>query len=155
LTFDITIMDEEGNGLVEIAGFTLRRIGNKAAFAARDEMKPVEKKYYLSAEMEKKFDQLLEDKSGSGGITDTEGVIEFIQIVSNRQIPQFVVTKQRFGASNIVSAKATLPQATIKQNGSPAPSSKRAFAPRPRLANRFVAPVSELEKQIAGIWQEL
>lgn len=90
-------------------------------------------------------------KQNKSGITPGEGVKVFRQIFLHSRTPQLVVStsdlQTRLGRWIKLESLQDLP---VHDEG-PAPN----FYRRPELNNTFVAPVSELELQIAAIWRTL
>ncbi len=144
ITFDITLMDESGYGLVEIEGFTqIRRNdpGEEIRALSQTDSIPVTKEPTMN-----RFEE----------IRPAEGVEALARILSARVGPQIVVSVRDLNASIVHSAEVL--QRRISDVEGPsvkASSSKSLVHPRPPLNTPYVEPSSELEIQIASLWQEM
>jgi acyl carrier protein len=154
--FDISILDEDGVEIVEISDFVVRKVTDIARMAGqngdghlglagngrRPEMESG-KRRALSPGLLNGLEQ---------GITPPEGVDAFLRILSRGVTPRIVVASQDLNAL-IDAANADGKAADAK----PAPQAQPAVAQhaRPELPTRYVAPSTDLERQIAEIWQGL
>jgi len=162
LKFDITIMDEQGKELVDIEEFTMLRVSEDVQGKIREKEKtwessPVPRE---NKTQEKKAGDFLKY-----GILPAEGMEVFNRILSRAggiagPLPQVVVSTidlstrmEHSGISPLVlSEKETGSQQAPDQE-----TRKRAVIlhPRPAVSSVYVAPQTETEQKIAGIWQNL
>jgi polyketide synthase PksJ len=159
LACDVAIMDEEGNELVEIEGYTLRRIDDAtvAALSAADAARPESGPRPDAAgpanpakgrDAGKGIVQELND-----GLLPEEGARVFGLLLSRavRQ-PQVVTSTKDLGA--VIEWVKTFTSAHImKEMGRL--QSRGAKHPRPNVQNAYVEPRNELERGLADIWQEM
>ncbi|MCP4415138.1 MAG: SDR family NAD(P)-dependent oxidoreductase [Chloroflexi bacterium] len=134
--FDITIFDTEGNVLVEVENFIMRR-AEKEAIGSLPTGTP-----HGSFQLENPLLQTLE-----AAILPEEGMQAFDRALSGAIWPQVVVTSQDLQVQ-IEQAQKVIP-ASVDNDGAGLTFS------RPELSTPFVSPETEMEKKIAGIWKEL
>ena len=153
LKFDVTIVDENGRELVEIEGYTLRKIApetdNRAnteetVKAALPTFSPSGKSLGTTLPTPL-FEQRLEH-----WLLPAEGVEVFRRILCN-SIPQILVSIQDLeSVIKQVKEETRLKQRQDLEKSVRSPSR----SPRPALTNAYVAPRNELEQTIAQIWQD-
>lgn len=122
---NLVILDAEGRILVEIEDYTLRRMDERRV----DEPSPPEVAGELAA-----------------GITNREGAEVFRRILG-AELSQVIVSTRDLEIQAEESRKLELAKVA-----EPVPGTSYQ---RPDLGTPYVAPQSELEKSIAGIWQEV
>ncbi|MCT4556931.1 MAG: SDR family NAD(P)-dependent oxidoreductase [Pelagimonas sp.] len=143
-SFDITLCDENGQVIVEIAGFTIRRLdsldtlssGRRLTMAEMefdDDKAPVQP---LSPSEERLSHNL------SQGIRPDEGVRAFRAALALAQ-PQVVISSMDLEDLTRQAAAASI-------EAGPAQTFER-----PQLESDFVAPETEIERQLAGFWEDL
>ncbi|WP_343503046.1 type I polyketide synthase [Alloyangia pacifica] len=142
-SFDVTLCAPDGSVLIEITGFTLRRLDTPEQLQAAPRL--------TAAELE------TEDQGGaqplspaeerlahtlSQGIRPEEGVEGFARALA-LGLPQVVVSSMDLDQLRRQSAAASLDT-----------PEGQSFE-RPQLDSDFVAPEGEIERTLAGFWQEL
>ncbi len=85
------------------------------------------------------------------GITPAEGAEVFRRLCSDWRTPQLVISTSDLQTRLDRWVKLESLSDSETRHNAPAPN----LYPRPELKNTFVAPVSELERQIAAVWQTL
>ena len=152
--FDITILDENGLEIVEISDFVVRKITdvakmtgqeNGAAETRADVQGSGEDRVQRAAISQALLTGLEE------GIMPVEGVDAFCRILSSGLSPRIIVASQDVNAL-IDAAKAGGMAGDANRTGQ-AQSAVLQHS-RPELLTTFVPPATELERKIAGIWQE-
>jgi acyl transferase domain-containing protein len=139
LSCDVLIVDEAGRERVRIEGYTLRRVPDPAALGAA----PAARR----APVGKTGVQPLKD---GAGITPREGAEAFARVlahglgpqvaVSTRDLPALIERARRFTQDAVAEA--------LKDGGD------RAVHPRPNVGVPYVAPRSELEEALCGLFQK-
>ncbi|WP_199286395.1 type I polyketide synthase [Pseudogemmobacter humi] len=135
--FDITLATPGGRVVAEISGFTIRRLDGALTFpppdprgleseAAQAELSPAEERLVAA------FRQ---------GIRPAEGAEAFGRALNA-------------GLSQIVVSSLDLP-ALIRQAGAPQMRAGSQAFERPELENDYIAPRDDIERSLAGFWQEL
>jgi acyl transferase domain-containing protein len=153
ITADVVIIDEQGLELVEITGFSMRKVSARAAegIGQMDESvlpDPGETRSTLTPE-EQIYERLIarEDESG---ILCAEGVEAFNRILSWNTLSQVVVSPRGLQAA-IEQAAATYSEFDLPET--------RVFPvtthARPDLETAYVPPADELESKIAEVWQTI
>lgn len=138
--FDVTICDPSGRVLVEIRGFTIRKLASLEVLAASPRLAAAEVTFEeastqaLSPAEERLAHNL------SQGIRPEEGVEAFWRVLGSAE-RQVVVTSM------------DLPK-LIEQAATVEVQARQTFD-RPQLQSDFVAPEGEIETRLAGFWQEL
>jgi acyl transferase domain-containing protein len=139
LTFDVVIMDEDGNDLVKIEEFSARKITDSAAT-----IKDI-------TEQDQNNNRKSQDLSE--GLTPLEGVDAFGRILSSNLLaPQIVVSATDIHA--LIEQAAELMKADITtQAESLKPLAPKSMHPRPEMDTPYVEPRNEREQMLAEIWQ--
>ncbi|MFN8500615.1 SDR family NAD(P)-dependent oxidoreductase [Kouleothrix sp.] len=125
LTFDVQLLDEHGDELVGIAGFSLRRVDPAALGVSRP-------------------------AGLAEGMAHEQGVEAFRRILAGCPTPQVVVSPT--GVPELVAQARAITQASVlgeieqSRRGLPA-------HPRPRMHTAYAAPSTPIEQTIAAIWQ--
>jgi acyl carrier protein len=137
LTCDVVIMDEHGAGLVEIEGYTLKRLDEETIKA-------------LSPSPQKKKDIREELKEG---MVPTEGAEVFSRVLAMNLLEPQVITSTK-DIRVVMERVNTFTRAHIMQQVDQfqIPTTKH---PRPNIANPYVEPRNDLEGQLAMIWQDM
>ena len=141
--FAITILDKTGRVLVKVETFTMRRVDNQGLLSGQ----PASGATAPASPGSKPVARPLLDTLAAG-ITPTEGNQLLPHILSGDIWPQVIVVSQELGGL-IQQARENTEQEQAGHKGTAV-----AFA-RPNLSTPFVAPSSKLEKDIAGIWQDM
>ncbi len=148
LTFDAVIMDEQGRELVNIEGFSAKKISDSAATvkALTDQNGNQQSSVASLAEAHGAVSQadLLT------GITPDEGLKVFGRILSSNPLPAQVVVS----ATDIHALIEELMQANVaSQVESLKPLAPKSMHPRPEMDTPYVEPRNEQERMLAEIWQ--
>ena len=164
ISFEITIMDEQGRELVAIEDFTMRRIddsmGRLRASAGGEHQQEIPHEgddAELPRELTAEAGAAPAAAPARTGLTVTgilsrEGVEAFKRILARNRLPQVVVSTKDLHA---VIERAN----TAERAGLIAAIDKvqpaRPVYPRPNMAIAYVAPRSDLERRLAEIWQQV
>jgi acyl transferase domain-containing protein/acyl carrier protein len=136
ISFDLCLIDEQGDSLVEIEGFDLKR---------------VEGQVFGSGDSAKANGQAVEapkrDRWGDC-ILSKEGIDVFQRILAMAPMPHVIIATKEF--SHLLSDR----QLAIRKKGVEGanPESQTTEYPRPNLATPYVAPRNQLEEGIAQVW---
>jgi len=147
LKFNVTIMDKEGNHLVEIKEFTMLRVSESVKGKIRDKDKVMEAAPLEPTKTEeRKGKDFLKD-----GILPAEGIDAFNRILAGN-LPQVIVSttdliKRR---QQSLIPVPPMPSTEVETRVSSAPAN-----PRPEISTVYVAPKTDMEKEIAAVWQSL
>jgi len=151
LKFDITIMDEQGNELVDIEEFTMLQVTEGVKVKIQEkENSAVSFPLPGPGEPGSVDEKKTQSEFLKRGILPTEG-IEVFNRVLGETLPQVVVSTVNLPL-RLEKAAVSPPifQGEELKNKPPA----MALQARPALSSAYVAPKTETEKVIAGIWQE-
>ena len=157
LTCDVTIMDETGVSVVEIEGYTLKKLEDATIKAltsldhTTDELRSRER-----ADVNQRTSTPNGEKGNlqlNDGLLPAEGAEVFNRILTGQVAqPQVVIsTRDLYAAKEWV---ASLTKANLMKEASRLHANGVRY-PRPNLQNTYVEPRSELEQGLADIWQEL
>ncbi|SDI80618.1 type I polyketide synthase [Salipiger marinus] len=142
-SFDVTLCDAEGAVLVEISGFTIHRLASPDLLQATPRLTAAEVEFDgpgatqpLSAAEERLAHNL------SQGIRPAEGVDAFARVL-NLGLPQVVVSSM------------DLDQLVRQTTASSAERGEGQSFDRPQLDGEYVAPETDIERRLAGFWQDL
>ena len=135
--FSITLMAPDGQVVMEVEGFTIRRLEGKISFAAPPPTTAKTLSRPLSPAEERLFHNI------GQGIQSTEGAEAFLSALSMSE-PQVVVSS------------LDLPKliAQVERDAAPKTGGGQTFE-RPELDNDFVEPEGEIERRLAGFWSDL
>ncbi len=148
--FDIDLCDDQGNVLVEIVNFTMRRVAHASDFTAdsgvRSSRNPV-------ADADRAVTQTGVDGAVRLGISNDEGFDALERILSSRIGGHLLATS--------VDIRDWL--ADVEKRARPVRSAPKAESTsdvsegfsRPSLSADFLAPRNDIERELAGIWREL
>ncbi len=134
-TFDITIAAPDGTVLLEVEGFSIRKLDAGAGFARTEAQAPAPEHRPLSPAEERLQHNL------SQGIRRAEGAEAFFRALSS-------------GQSQIVVSSLDL-HGLIEQAGETQSESAEQKFQRPELDQDYAAPETEVEKRLAGFFEEL
>nr|WP_330165855.1 SDR family NAD(P)-dependent oxidoreductase [Seohaeicola saemankumensis] len=143
-TFDVVITAPDGTVCIEVEGFSIRRLENTAAFGrAAAPVKAATNPQTQSgprplSPAEERLRHLI-----SQGIQPSEGSEAFLRALAGKDA-QIVISS--------LDLSALIRQANAVESA--ADTSGQSFE-RPKLDSDFVAPETEVEKRLAGFWQEL
>lgn len=159
-TLDIEIIDDQGNVLVEIDEFTVKRVNDAPALPELREPQASTGPGLLSGETGSTGRPHVAAGAGTppplppgalDGILPAEGADAFRRILSSDESPRWVVSTKDLLASIRRMQQTTLREVVEGMEGAPS----RRRHPRPELAVPYEAPRDELERKIAEIWQEV
>ncbi len=144
LTCDVTILDQHGNQLVEIEGYTLKMI-DEAMVQSLSQLQGTQTQPAQTTTSATQND--------NDGMTPAEGVQIFTRVLTHaHQQPQLITsTKEIHGAIEFVRS-FTRDQIMREMKRTYTPGVKH---PRPNVQNAYVAPRNEPEMQIAEVWQDM
>ena len=154
LTADLFLLDENGQTLVEIEGFTMKRVGQAVGrlqeSAAGTPSSSASAASASSSEKAKPAQQA--GLFAQGGMSSADGVEAFRRILSRRPGRQVVVSPKDFQALLEQSATARSKGAL---DGLEDLAGGRASHPRPEMQTAFAEPETELEATLAEVWQDV
>jgi polyketide synthase PksJ len=158
ITSNVTFMDESGLELVNIEGFTLKRVNGNAAANVKslfDSQNSADLGAQpLTTDQERFFDQLLASGSQAQqeAILPEEGAEVFERILNQHLPPQIVISVQDLQTKIEQSATATgssiLAELQIIDRMKPRHA-------RPDMNSPYVPPDNEVERTIAEVWQRV
>jgi phthiocerol/phenolphthiocerol synthesis type-I polyketide synthase E len=149
MTFHVTLVDEQGRVVVDVEEFTLMQVRDTAASRLRGSGEEAD-----SDEASESAPTVAEQdrRDLSDAILPEEGVEAFRRILFRSRLPQVAVVTRHL---------PTLIRQANEFNRDRVPddiagSGERVSQhPRPNLQTAYVAPRSEIEEQIAAVWQGL
>jgi amino acid adenylation domain-containing protein len=132
LAFEVLITDENGNELIEVEQFTMRRASEQ-----------------FNSELPA---DAAADKDGTHGLSSSEGIEALERVLASCTLPQIIVSTRDFPAlaRHYQNVKATTAAETIAAS-KPITSSHA----RPALGNSYEAPRNEMEETIGELWQRV
>jgi acyl carrier protein len=138
LNFDILIMNEQGEHLMEIKDYTLRRVDVErfTKEMAHDQSKDSDPP-----------ERILEDNLLKAGLLPQEGVAVFSRALLN-DIPQLIISTQDLNTRIEQSHGASIQR-------SDKIGLDRPMHLRPEMSTSYMAPRDEYEQIIADVWEEL
>jgi phthiocerol/phenolphthiocerol synthesis type-I polyketide synthase E len=154
LTCDVVIMDENGLGLVEIEGYTLKRLEEETIKALSEMSNSVTMQSAAPApkpaSTPKKKDLVQELKDG---MVPAEGAEVFSRVLAANLLEPQVITSTKdirvvmervntFTRAHVMQEVDQLQGHTIKH-------------PRPNIQNPYVEPRNDLEGKLATLWQDM
>ncbi len=142
LTFDIVIMDEQGNDLVTIEEFSARQIIDSAA-TIKD----------ITEHDENNNRKNPDQPEPSDGLTPLEGVEAFGRILSSNLLPPQIVVSPIDIHALIEQAAALMKADITTQADALKPLATKSMHPRPEMETPYVEPRNEREQMLAEIWQ--
>jgi len=146
ITCDVLIMDEDGNELVEVEDYTLRRVGDVAALAAAQGAAAADADAPERAAVRQEVPQSADD-----GILPREGAEVFARALSLAHgHPQLAVCTRDLRA--LLARAQTFNRARVLEEMEKLQSHRQKH-PRPNVQTPYVGPRSELERSLAHIWQ--
>jgi aryl carrier-like protein len=150
ISFDLTLMNEHGEELVEIEGFTQKRIQDVSAqirLATAGQEKTVADGKATNAIVAQSLQERL-----LYGITVDEGRQAFRYALALTGLPQVIVSTTDFHAA-VAEANSRRPLEQIIDSAPKAPSHR--MHPRPSLQTEYQPPRNETERGVAGAWQKV
>ncbi|MBW4611013.1 MAG: SDR family oxidoreductase [Hassallia sp. WJT32-NPBG1] len=153
---DILIMNEEGFPLIEIEGYTLKKINHVPTL---DAFKETELHQTQSATIENEDTNKNSSPSNNilqillEGILPQEGVIAFSRLLSkDLTLPQVTVSTKDI--RSLIAQINTFTKSRFLQEVEQL-KFHRPIYPRPNVQTLYVAPTNELETSLANIWQKM
>ncbi|MBO9464102.1 SDR family NAD(P)-dependent oxidoreductase [Tropicibacter sp. R15_0] len=143
-SFDVTLCDLDGNVIVEISGFTIRKLENLDVLKAPARLTPAEVEFDDAPEAGQPLSPAEERLAHnlSQGILPAEGVKAFHRALA-------------LGAPQVVVSSMDLDALTRQTAASTAEAGETQKFDRPELEGDYVAPENEIERQLATFWEEL
>src|SRR2546423_11469376 len=152
VTFDVEIMDADGSGLVEIEGFSEKRINDLTVRVKAMAEAGVPAGIGVTQGQESPGDKSFYQESIEEGIAPKDGVEAFARILASATLPQIVVSARDLHAS-IERANAFTQSRVSEEIGKLQAS--RPLHPRPNLQTTYAPPRSEAERLLTEILQEM
>ncbi|MCX8132089.1 MAG: amino acid adenylation domain-containing protein [Clostridia bacterium] len=152
ITCDIDILSGNGTQLAEIRNFSMRLTGEAAAANIRSKTSGgSHESEYVS--IGKLYEDSFKGKPGvmNEGIAAYEGKEAFKKIINGCFRPQVIVSTKDIKTA--IEDANYLNQPNVKESLDEAAAS-RTLHPRPELENEYVPPKNEIEKKLAGIWED-
>ncbi|HEU4729504.1 MAG TPA: polyketide synthase dehydratase domain-containing protein, partial [Kofleriaceae bacterium] len=152
LTCDVDVFDDAGQLLIQIGDFVMKRIHQPEAMrdqVVRMARAPTE----VHAESGEPRGAMALLRAIHDGMTAAEAVEVFCRVLAADPLPAHVVVSTRdLPALQRIAASIDPAQlaAEVEHGAGPA-----AVHPRPELATPYVAPATEIERQVAAIWQDV
>ena len=143
-TFDVTLVDQNGSVLAEIEQLVVRRVADPAKLLAS--ARPIGRNARTSSSgpSAPSLPELLQ-LAIDCGITPAEGVEAFSRILAHTPGPQVVASSLRLPAlMRRLAAESEASESEVPKQSRPA-----------TMRDSYVAPRTDLERQIAAIWQEI
>ncbi|HRB03204.1 MAG TPA: SDR family NAD(P)-dependent oxidoreductase, partial [Ilumatobacteraceae bacterium] len=150
-TFDVSFCDTDGNVLVQVEGFTMKRLdgtldlddlGSTSQASAQPADSTPATRQLTRAE-------LVLRHNVEQGIPARDGGDAFVRALTSFDEPELVISSLDLVA--LSSQMDAVSAATLRASTG---DTTMAFA-RPQLASAYVAPRDAIEEQLAGLWQEL
>jgi len=152
LKLDVSIFDEHGVSLVEVTGFTMKRVNEKVmqALAAKDGRAAAAGRGEAAGAAGPKGRSLpaLRDAIQPG-----EGVEAFRRILAREGLRQVIVSTHAF-EPRVRKAKSATSAKLLERMEKKTEAAQPTHA-RPSVKTDFEAPRNELEEQVAAIWQRV
>ncbi len=146
--FDVTITDASGKPIVEVSDFAIKRMGVQTDFAvaSRPSRTDVELEPGLGSDGDRELSPAEAQlrRNYEQGIRAEEGGDALVRVLAGEKLPQVAVTSLDINQLIRQAAKV----ADIGSTGS-------AKFDRPELDSAFLAPRDEIERTLAGFWEEL
>jgi acyl carrier protein len=131
LAFEVLITDENGNELIEVKQFTMRR---------------------ASEQFNSDLPADAADKDAGHGLRSSEGIEVLERVLASCTLPQIIVSTRDFPA--LSRHYQGLKASTVAETLAAAKPVTSSHA-RPALANSYAAPRNEMEGTIAEIWRQV
>jgi acyl transferase domain-containing protein/acyl carrier protein len=145
VSFDLLMVDERGDILIEIEGYGLRRVDESSWKASAASANP--------SELPQVKVGISRDKAGDR-ILSHEGVQVFQRVLALSTMPQVAVAAKDFGYL-LTEGRPIREQLAEQEAKASNTSGLKGGHPRPNLPTPYVAPRSELELAVATIWESV
>jgi phthiocerol/phenolphthiocerol synthesis type-I polyketide synthase E len=149
LAFDIAILDEDGVELVEIEGFTMRRLDEPAAGREMRESAAEHPAHAVADALP----QAAHETAGGRGIGSAQGGEILGRLLAHRLGSRVVVSTRDLNA--VLAQKMSGPERSALPGGAATPLEARELHPRPPLQASYVAPRTPEELILARLWRDL
>jgi acyl transferase domain-containing protein/acyl carrier protein len=150
LTFDVTITDDTGRVLVEIEGYSMKRVPESVLSARLGADKAAASAGPADGSATPPEGFTLVDFSKA--ITPGEGVEAFRRLLSLRNLPQVAVSTRELQACIDRARSLTRTEVVEKLEKQKLPRGAHA---RPNLKTAYLAPRNAIEQAVAEIWQSI
>ncbi len=144
ISFDIMLLDEQGRELVDIEGYTLRKVEMDIAY-----LNESNDMVAATSNLSKESKNIYAEELQKYGILPSEGV-EVFKCVLRNDLPQIVIStqdlKQRIENNSFKNSHFS----DIIDNVVGA----REIHERPQLSSEYMLPQTECERKVVSIWQE-
>ncbi len=143
-SFDVTICAPDGRVVIEVSGFTIRKLGTLDVLKSAPRLTVAEMEFDETSRSSQPLSPAEERLAHtlSQGILPDEGVSAFYRALS-------------LGLPQIVVSSVDLEQLTRQSAAALDEVKSGQTFERPQLDSDFVAPETEIERTLAGFWQEL
>jgi phthiocerol/phenolphthiocerol synthesis type-I polyketide synthase E len=157
ITFDIILMDKEGRGLVEIEGFSQKRVNDPAAeiraLAHVNTLPELVTANGTKSKMTHPLHTTPAKPSKPANILPHEGIEAFKRILINQIGPRIIISahdlETTIHQTDDMVRQRILQAANIHQKPT------ETLYPRPQLKTAYIAPRNDTEQRIAQIWQSV
>jgi polyketide synthase PksJ len=158
LEYNITIMDERGNELVNIEDYTLRKVkvdeGNAKQSREKTTSRPYSFFVFSPASGYGESPGVLANDPLLDAISPQEGIEVFRRVLAGKGWPQLAVSTVDLLA-RLRRDWERIKGRTDKKTGIPEVTRSSRKHARPELSTEYIAPQTEVEKQLAHIWEDL
>jgi polyketide synthase PksJ len=151
ITCDIDILSETGEILVEIIGFSMKKIEEGSVIGAKPDS--------THGLHQTRFDYLNRALSGADknnflneGITSAEGSLVFQRLIKGCFRPQIIVSTKNLDVA--IQQANYVDQQNMAGNTDEA-EDREEMHPRPELETEYVPPRNETEKKLSTLWQNI
>jgi acyl carrier protein len=143
ITFNIVLLSEQGQALVEITGFSQKRVNDPG----------VEIRALADAAGGQPAGAPADAAAPREEIAPHEGAAAFERILAARIAPRVIVSARDLQA--VREQTDTVVRERILEAAAAQPEPARQLHPRPNLSTTYVAPETETERTIAAAWQSV
>jgi acyl carrier protein len=150
MSFDLLLVDEQGDPVVEISGYDMKRVPDDLFKTATD-TRAADAESVESAMAARNGPGVKRDKMGDR-ILSQEGVEVFRRILATAGMPQIVIASKDLSFFISEAQPGRAQAAAEKSLSTPLLAGGHS---RPNLATPYVAPGNELEQSVAIIWQSI
>ena len=149
-TFDVTICDPDGRVLVEVDGFTIKRLDGTLDLSAGRRALAVEVEFDADTrDRQPSMSELAFQQNLAQGIVPEEGRRLFARATAARNLPVVYLT-----SLDLHGLARQSDRIAESQTGSSSGESSAVFA-RPQLDAEYLEPRNDVEEQLVSMWQDL
>jgi acyl carrier protein len=164
ISCNVHVMDEKGSALIEVDGFTMRKLSGEALAGLKNASAATLHNLAGSPEdiRTNALAAAVSEEAGSAwkapdvasapGIAVKEGQEAFGRILSGFTLPQVIVSSRDI--NTVIREADTSDEEEIVEKFA-YPGLQRPVHARPELGSSYVAPGNELEQKVAQIWQKV